>query len=87
VLDFRRTFNVVYSTPMLPRSIAAIIVCAGACMLADCGIKGPLRLPPGKTAPEPTGLPPGAVPPTTLPPKSPETTPSADVPPTKDDTR
>jgi predicted small lipoprotein YifL len=71
---------------MLPRSIV-IIICAVAFIIGGCGIKGPLRLPPGKTAPEPTGLPPGAVPPTTLPPKPPETTPSADVPPTKDDTR
>ncbi|HZI83537.1 MAG TPA: lipoprotein [Casimicrobiaceae bacterium] len=78
--------GVVYSIPMLPRSIAIIII-AGTCFLGACGIKGPLRLPPGKTAPEPTGLPPGAVPPTTLPPKPPDTTPGADVPPTGNDTR
>ncbi|HTS23247.1 MAG TPA: lipoprotein [Casimicrobiaceae bacterium] len=71
---------------MLPRSVAIIIV-AGAFILAGCGIKGPLRLPPGKTAPEPTGLPPGSVPPQTLPPKPPDTSSGGDVPPTKDDTR
>ena len=87
MLDFAEVdCGVVYSIPMLPRSIV-VIICAGALIIAGCGIKGPLRLPAGKTAPEPTGLPPGAVPPTTLPPKAPEATPSADVPPTKDDTR
>jgi len=64
---------------MLRRSIAAIIACAAVLAVAGCGIKGPLRLPPGKSAPAPTGLPPGAVPPTTLPPAPDNKTPS-DVP-------
>jgi predicted small lipoprotein YifL len=51
---------------MLRRSIAAIIACAAVFAVAGCGIKGPLKLPPGKSAPAPTGLPPGA-PPTTIP--------------------
>jgi predicted small lipoprotein YifL len=59
---------------MLRRSIAAIIACAAVFAVAGCGIKGPLKLPPGKSAPAPTGLPPGAVPPTTLPPQTPDTT-------------
>ncbi|HET7364047.1 MAG TPA: lipoprotein [Burkholderiales bacterium] len=71
---------------MVPRSVAIIIIIA-TLMLAGCGIKGPLRLPPGKTAPEPTGLPPGAVPPTTLPPKAPDTTPETPAPETKDSTQ
>ena len=75
------------SVPMSLRSIAAIIVCAGALVLTSCGIKGPLKLPPGATAPAPTGLPPGAVPPTTLPPKSPDTTPGSDAPTDKGETR
>jgi predicted small lipoprotein YifL len=71
---------------MLPRSVGIIVV-AGTLILAGCGIKGPLRLPPGKSAPEPTGLPPGAVPATTLPPKPPDTTPAVDAPPAKDNTQ
>jgi predicted small lipoprotein YifL len=87
VLDFAGIHvDVVYSVSMLPRYIVVIII-AGACILAGCGIKGPLKLPPGKTAPEPTGLPPGAVPPTTLPPKAPETTPGSEAPPAKDSTQ
>ena len=65
---------------MLRRSTATIIVCAMVFALAGCGIKGPLKLPPGKTAPAPTGLPPGAVPPTTLPPAPDNKPPSSDVP-------
>jgi predicted small lipoprotein YifL len=57
---------------MLPRSIAAIIVCAALLACSGCGIKGPLRLPPGKSAPAPTGLPPGVAP-TTIPGKPPDT--------------
>jgi predicted small lipoprotein YifL len=55
---------------MLRRSVAAFIVCASALALAGCGIKGPLKLPPGVSAPAPTGTPPGTVPtesPTTAP--------------------
>jgi predicted small lipoprotein YifL len=51
---------------MLRRSFAAIIACAAVVASPGCGIKGPLKLPPGATAPAPTGLPPGAVPATTL---------------------
>ncbi|TMH59949.1 MAG: sugar transporter [Betaproteobacteria bacterium] len=66
---------------MLRRSIAVIISCAAALAVAGCGIKGPLKLPPGQSAPAPTGLPPGAVPATTLPPKPPDTTtPPSDTP-------
>lgn len=66
---------------MLRRSIVVIISCAAALAVAACGIKGPLKLPPGKSAPAPTGLPPGAVPATTLPPKPPDTTtPPSDTP-------
>ena len=65
---------------MLRRSTATIIVCAMVFALAGCGIKGPLKLPPGKTAPAPTGLPPGAVPPTTLPPAPDNKPPPSDVP-------
>ena len=54
---------------MLRRFMAAIIACAAVLAVAGCGIKGPLKLPPGKSAPAPTGLPPGA-PPTTIPGKS-----------------
>jgi predicted small lipoprotein YifL len=57
---------------MLRRSIAAIIGCAIVVALPGCGIKGPLRLPPGKSAPAPTGLPPGVAP-TTIPGKPPDT--------------
>jgi len=70
---------------MVPRSIAIII--AATLIIAGCGIKGPLRLPPGKTAPEPNGLPPGAVPPTTLPPKPPDTAPGTQAPATGDSTQ
>lgn len=52
---------------MLRRSTAAIIACAAVLAVAGCGIKGPLRLPPGKSAPAPTGLPPGAPPASTKP--------------------
>lgn len=64
---------------MLRRSFATIIVSAMVFALAGCGIKGPLKLPPGKTAPAPTGLPPGAVPPTTLPPAPDNKLPPSDV--------
>jgi predicted small lipoprotein YifL len=50
---------------MLRRSVVALIACAAVFTLSDCGVKGPLRLPPGQTAPAPTGLPPGAIPATT----------------------
>jgi len=59
---------------MLRRSMAAIIACATVLAVAGCGIKGPLKLPPGKSAPAPTGLPPGA-PPTTIPGKPSDTPP------------
>jgi predicted small lipoprotein YifL len=55
---------------MLRRSVAAFIACASVLAIAACGIKGPLRLPPGVSAPAPTGAPPGAIPtesPTTAP--------------------
>lgn len=65
---------------MLRRSFATITVCAMVLALTGCGIKGPLKLPPGKTAPAPTGLPPGAVPPTTLPPAPDNKPPQTDVP-------
>jgi predicted small lipoprotein YifL len=57
---------------MLRRSAAAIIACAAVFAVAGCGIKGPLKLPPGKSAPAPTGLPPGAAP-TSTPAKSSDT--------------
>ncbi len=57
---------------MLRRSMTAIIACAAVLAVAGCGIKGPLKLPPGKSAPAPTGLPPGA-PPTTIPGKPSDT--------------
>jgi len=57
---------------MLRRSMAAIIACAAVLAVSGCGIKGPLKLPPGKSAPAPTGLPPGA-PPTTIPGKPSDT--------------
>jgi predicted small lipoprotein YifL len=60
---------------MLRRSIAAIIACTAVLAIAGCGIKGPLKLPPGKSAPAPTGLPPGAPPPPTQPDKSSDTSP------------
>jgi len=50
---------------MLLRSVTAIIACAAVVTIAGCGVKGPLRLPPGQSAPAPTGLPPGAIPATT----------------------
>jgi predicted small lipoprotein YifL len=65
---------------MLRRSTATIIVCAMVFALAGCGIKGPLKLPSGKTAPAPTGLPPGAVPATTLPPAPDNKPPPSDAP-------
>jgi len=71
---------------MLPRSVAVMMVSLSL-ILAGCGIKGPLRLPPGKTAPEPTGLPPGAVPATTLPAKPPDTTPGQETPPSKEESQ
>jgi len=57
---------------MLRRSIVAIIACTALLALVGCGIKGPLRLPPGKSAPAPTGLPPGVAP-TTIPGKPSDT--------------
>ena len=69
---------------MLRRSVAAFIACAGVIAVTGCGIKGPLKLPPGASAPAPTGAPPGAIPtesPTTSPqPPAPaaSTTPSSD---------
>lgn len=51
---------------MLRRSVAAIIACAVLFAGVGCGVKGPLKLPPGASAPAPTGLPPGAVPTTTM---------------------
>ena len=59
---------------MLRRSTAAIIACAAVLAVAGCGIKGPLKLPPGKSAPAPTGLPPGA--PSTSTPAKPSDTPA-----------
>jgi predicted small lipoprotein YifL len=47
---------------MLRRSVAAFIACASVLTIAACGIKGPLKLPPGASAPAPTGAPPGAIP-------------------------
>jgi predicted small lipoprotein YifL len=52
---------------MLRRSIVAIIAGAAVIAVCGCGVKGPLRLPPGQSAPAPTGLPPGAIPSTTSP--------------------
>jgi predicted small lipoprotein YifL len=69
---------------MLRRSVVAIIACAAVFAVAGCGIKGPLKLPPGKSAPAPTGLPPGATPTTTLP-KPPDT--PAPVEPTPEETK
>jgi predicted small lipoprotein YifL len=60
---------------MLRRSFAAIIACAAVFAIAGCGIKGPLKLPPGKSAPAPTGLPPGATP-ATAPAAKPSETPA-----------
>jgi predicted small lipoprotein YifL len=43
---------------MLRRSVAAFIVVLAACVVASCGIKGPLKLPPAKPAtPEAAGAP------------------------------
>ena len=56
---------------MLRRSVAAFIACASVLTITACGIKGPLKLPSGASAPAPTGAPPGAIPtesPTTSPP-------------------
>jgi predicted small lipoprotein YifL len=63
---------------MLRRSTAAIIACAAVLAVAGCGIKGPLKLPPGKSAPDPTGRPPGAAPVTT--PAKPSDTPAPPAP-------
>ena len=67
---------------MLRRSVAAFIACASVLSIAACGIKGPLRLPPGASAPAPTGAPPGAIPtesPTTSPaPVTPVSEPATD---------
>jgi len=60
---------------MLRRSSAAIIACAAVFAMAGCGIKGPLKLPAGKSAPAPTGLPPGATP-ATAPAAKPSETPT-----------
>ena len=70
---------------MLRRSIAAIIACAAALAVVGCGIKGPLRLPPGKSAP--TGLPPGAAPATTLPKPPDAPAPPAPVAPTPEENK
>jgi predicted small lipoprotein YifL len=69
---------------MLRRSTAVIIVCAATLAIAGCGIKGPLKLPPGKSAPAPTGLPPGVPPTTTLPDRPSGTPPPAPVVPVPD---
>jgi predicted small lipoprotein YifL len=66
---------------MLRRSVATFIACASVIALTSCGIKGPLKLPPGVSAPAPTGAPPGAVP-TESPTTSPQ--PSATAPPPGD---
>jgi predicted small lipoprotein YifL len=71
--------------PMLRRSIAVIIACAAALAVVGCGIKGPLKLPPGKSAPAPTGLPPGAAPTTTLPKPPDAPAPPAPVAPTPEE--
>ena len=67
---------------MLRRSVAAFIACASVLLIAGCGIKGPLKLPPGASAPAPTGAPPGAIPtesPTTSPaPVTPVSEPATD---------
>jgi predicted small lipoprotein YifL len=43
---------------MLRRSVAAFIVVFAACVVASCGIKGPLKLPAAKpAAPEAGGAP------------------------------
>jgi predicted small lipoprotein YifL len=63
---------------MLRRSTAAIIACAAVLAVAGCGIKGPLKLPQGKSAPDPTGRPPGAAPMAT--PAKPSDTPAPPAP-------
>ena len=69
---------------MLRRSVAAFIACASVIVLTGCGIKGPLKLPPGASAPAPTGAPPGAIP-TESPTISPQpATPTTSPPPTSD---
>jgi predicted small lipoprotein YifL len=50
---------------MLRRSLAAFIACAAALAIAACGIKGPLKPPPGSTPPPLTGAAPGVIPPST----------------------
>jgi predicted small lipoprotein YifL len=50
---------------MLRRSLAAFIACTIALSTAACGIKGPLKPPPGATPPPLTGAAPGVVPPST----------------------
>jgi len=77
---------------MLRRSIPAIIACAAVLVVCGCGVKGPLRLPPGQSAPAPTGLPPGAIPTTTSEPTTtssdrPTYTPPAPVNPTPDENK
>ena len=43
---------------MLRRSVAAFIVVFAACVVASCGIRGPLKLPPAKpAAPEASATP------------------------------
>jgi predicted small lipoprotein YifL len=69
---------------MLRRSIVVIIACIAVLAIAGCGIKGPLRLPPGKSAPAPTGLPPGLTPTTTLPDRPSGTPPPAPAVPAPD---
>ena len=70
---------------MLRRSAATILACATLLALPGCGIKGPLKLPPGETAPAPTGLPPGAVPTTTMSEKPAATAPTPAAAPTPDE--
>ena len=49
--------------PMLRRCLLAFIVSAAGLSIAACGIKGPLKPPPGATPPPLTGAAPGVVPP------------------------
>jgi hypothetical protein len=53
------------ATAMLRRSPAAIIACVIALAVAACGIKGPLKPPPGSSPPPLTGAAPGVIPPST----------------------
>ncbi|HEV2979685.1 MAG TPA: lipoprotein [Casimicrobiaceae bacterium] len=69
---------------MLRRSVTAIIACAAVVTISGCGVKGPLRLPPGQSAPAPTGQPPGVVPTTTTSDR-PDYTPPAPATPAPDD--